>query len=397
MIEKDWIADLATKWYRLQEALRRMDADGCLLSVDVNLYYMTGRIYGGYFYMPAEGKPWLFVRRPVIEPEIDGDDLYNIVQIRKPEDIPAILNKEGLELPAHLLLEADELTYSDYMRLVKAFEPQKTGNATALMRTLREIKTPHEIELFRISATQHAKTYAQIRSCYQPGMTDLEFQFAIEAIMRRNGSHGLFRAFGANMDIFMGSILTGDNAETPSPFDFALGGGGMDASCPLGANGTELKPGMAVMVDMAGNYTAYMTDMTRVFSVGDLTDLAYKAHENSLLIQTEIENIARPGTPCSELYDIAWQLTKDAVLEAYFIRAKQQAEFVGHRVWIHIYRLPVLTLRSEECLSPGMVFALEPKYVIPGTGAVGIENSFLVTDKGLEKLTIFEENIIKLD
>ncbi len=397
MIEKDWIADLATKWYRLQEALRRMDADGCLLSVDVNLYYMTGRIYGGYFYMPAEGKPWLFVRRPVIEPEIDGDDLYNIVQIRKPEDIPAILNKEGLELPAHLLLEADELTYSDYMRLVKAFEPKKTGNATALMRTLREIKTPHEIELFRISATQHAKTYAQIHSCYQPGMTDLEFQFAIEAIMRRNGSHGLFRAFGANMDIFMGSILTGDNAETPSPFDFALGGGGMDASCPLGANGTELKPGMAVMVDMAGNYTAYMTDMTRVFSVGDLTDLAYKAHENSLLIQTEIENIARPGTPCSELYDIAWQLTKDAELEAYFMGTKQQAKFVGHGIGIQINELPVLTPRSKEVLEPGMVFALEPKYVIPGTGAVGIENSFLVTDKGLEKLTIFEENIIKLD
>ena len=222
------------------------------------------------------------------------------------------------------------------MRLVKAFEPKKTGNATALMRTLREIKTPHEIELFRISATQHAKTYAQIHSCYQPGMTDLEFQFAIEAIMRRNGSHGLFRAFGANMDIFMGSILAGDNAETPSPFDFALGGGGMDASCPLGANGTELKPGMAVMVDMAGNYTAYMTDMTRVFSVGDLTDLAYKAHENSLLIQTEIENIARPGTPCSELYDIAWQLTKVAELEAYFMGSKQQAKFVGHGIGIQI-------------------------------------------------------------
>ena len=296
-----------------------------------------------------------------------------------------------------LALEVSWHTFLDFKTLVKAFEPKKTGNATALMRTLREIKTPHEIELFRISATQHAKTYAQIHSCYQPGMTDLEFQFAIEAIMRRNGSHGLFRAFGANMDIFMGSILTGDNAETPSPFDFALGGGGMDASCPLGANGTELKPGMAVMVDMAGNYTAYMTDMTRVFSVGDLTDLAYKAHENSLLIQTEIENIARPGTPCSELYDIAWQLTKDAELEAYFMGTKQQAKFVGHGIGIQINELPVLTPRSKEVLEPGMVFALEPKYVIPGTGAVGIENSFLVTDKGLEKLTIFEENIIKLD
>ena len=71
--------------------------------------------------------------------------------------------------------------------------------------------------------------------------------------MRKNGSIGLFRAFGANMDIYMGSILAGENAETPSPFDFALGGGGIDASCPLGANGTLLKEGTAIMVDMAGN------------------------------------------------------------------------------------------------------------------------------------------------
>ena len=159
--------------------------------------------------------------------------------------------------------------------------------------------------MFRISAERHAKTYAEIPECFRPGMTDLEFQYEIEKRMRKNGSIGLFRAFGANMDIFMGSILAGENAEVPSPFDFALGGSGIDASCPLGANGTPLKEGTAIMVDMAGNYTAYMTDMTRVFSVGHLTELAYRAHQTALLIESEIENIARPGTPCAELYEIA--------------------------------------------------------------------------------------------
>jgi hypothetical protein len=54
-------------------------------------------------------------------------------------------------------------------------------------------------------------------------MTDVQFQAEIERCMRRNGSLGMFRAFGANMDIFMGSLLASDNAEAPSPFDFALG------------------------------------------------------------------------------------------------------------------------------------------------------------------------------
>lgn len=55
---------------------------------------------------------------------------------------------------------------------------------------------------------------------------------------------------------------------------------------------------------------------------------------------------------------------------------EQQAKFVGHGIGIQINELPVLTPRSKEELLPNMVFALEPKFVIPGVGAVGIENSF---------------------
>lgn len=390
MIQKELISDFRTKWSRMQQAMQKINADGCLLTVDVNLYYTTGRIFSGYFYLPVEGDPWFFVKRP------NGIEGKQVAYIRKPEQMIELFAEHGLPVPEKLLLEADELTYTDYTRLQAIFNPKETANATALMREQRQIKTPHEIEMFRISARQHAKTYAEIPECFRPGMTDLEFQYEIEKRMRKNGSLGLFRAFGANMDIYMGSILAGENAEAPSPFDFALGGGGMDASCPLGANGTALKEGTAIMIDMAGNYTAYMTDMTRVFSVGRLTDLAYRAHQTALFIQNEIENISRPGTPCSELYNVANKIANDEGLSDYFMGTKQQAKFVGHGIGIQINELPVLTPRSKELLAPDMVFALEPKFVIPGVGAVGIENSFLVTDSGLEKLTQCPEEIIQL-
>ncbi|HBO69753.1 MAG TPA: peptidase M24, partial [Deltaproteobacteria bacterium] len=41
-----------------------------------------------------------------------------------------------------------------------------------------------------------------------------------------------------------------------------------------------------------------------------------------------------------------------------------------------------------------MTFALEPKFVFPGEGAVGLENSYLVTGTGFEKLTLMEEDVI---
>ena len=391
MIAETLRKDLALRWARMQDGLKEMGMDACLLSIDVNLLYTTGHIYGGYFYLPVEGDPWFFIKRP------NGLSGERLVYIRKPEEVPGLLAEAGLARPERLLLELDELSYNEAQRLLKAWEPKEVGNGSLFMRMMRRIKTPLEIEQFRISARQHELTYREIPACYRPGMTDLELQFEIELRMRRNGSIGLFRAFGPNMDIFMGSLLTGDNAETPSPFDFALGGGGMNTACPLGANGTLLKEGMAVMIDMAGNYTPYITDMTRVFSVGRLPEEAYRAHQVALEIQAAVKEQIYPGTPCAELYRIAAEHVEKAGLSANFMGTRQQAKFVGHGIGLQINELPVLTPRSKDTLQAGMVFALEPKFVLPGIGAVGVENSFLVTAEGGEQLTCAPEEIIRLD
>ena len=390
MIAQNLIHDYQMKWIRIQKVMQGKGADGCLLTNGINLFYATGHIYSGYFYLPAEGEPWYFVKRP------NGLVGEHVVYLRKPEQLPDLFRENGLSMPQHLLLEADELTYSDYTRLQSIFQPQTTGNATALLRQIRKVKTPWKIEQTRLCARRHEAVYQEIPACFRPGMTDLEFQYEIELRMRKHGSLGLFRAFGPNMDIYMGSILAGPNAETPSPFDFALGGGGMDASCPLGANGTPLEEGMAIMVDMAGNYTPYMTDMTRVYSVGKLSDEAYRAHEVSRRIHQETEAAARPGVACADLYQLALRIVEEEGLASYFMGTKQQAKFVGHGVGLQINELPVLTPRSKEILEENMIFALEPKFVLPGIGAVGVENTYLVTAQGCEKLTHAPEEIINL-
>ena len=43
-----------------------------------------------------------------------------------------------------------------------------------------------------------------------------------------------------------------------------------------------------------------------------------------------------------------------------------------------------------------MTIALEPKFVIPGVGAVGVENTYVVTESGLECITVFPEEIQEL-
>ena len=382
--------ELELKWRRIQQAMRQEEADGCLLTMNMNLYYVSGQVFNGYFYLPAEGRPYWFVKRLTV-PETN-----QVHVIRKPEQIPDFFRDLNLAMPRKLLLEADELSYNEYIRLQHVFRAEATGNASALIRHIRMIKTPWEIEQMRISARRHEAVYREIPACYRPGMRDIELQIEIEKRMRVHGSLGYFRAFGSNMDIFMGSLLAGENAGEPSPFDFALGGKGIHASGPLGANGTLLREGTTVMADMSGNYTAYQTDMTRVFSIGKLPDRAYRVHRVALEIQARMERKAKPGVSCAELYRDALAMAGQEGLKDCFMGTHLQAKFVGHGVGLEINELPVLTTRSKDILQPGMTFAFEPKFVLAGIGAVGIENTFLVTDSGVEKMTLLDENIIEL-
>ena len=382
--------ELELKWRRIQQAMRQEEADGCLLTMNMNLYYVSGQVFNGYFYLPAEGRPYWFVKRLTV-PETN-----QVHVIRKPEQIPDFFRDLNLAMPRKLLLEADELSYNECIRLQHVFRAEATGNASALIRHIRMIKTPWEIEQMRISARKHEAVYREIPACYRPGMRDVELQIEIEKRMRMHGSLGYFRAFGSNMDIFMGSLLAGENAGEPSPFDFALGGKGIHASGPLGANGTLLREGTTVMADMSGNYTAYQTDMTRVFSIGKLPDRAYRVHRVALEIQARMERTAKPGVSCAELYRDALAMAGQEGLKDCFMGTHLQAKFVGHGVGLEINELPVLTTRSKDILQPGMTFAFEPKFVLAGIGAVGIENTFLVTDSGVEKMTLLDENIIEL-
>ena len=74
----------------------------------------------------------------------------------------------------------------------------------------------------------------------------------------------------------------------------------------------------------------------------------------------------------------------------------KKAKFIGHGIGLEINEMPVLAPRMKQELEPGMVFALEPKIVLPGIGPVGIENSWVVTAEGVEKLTLCKEEIVEL-
>ena len=281
-------------------------------------------------------------------------------------------------------------------RLQAAFNVDDIFNGSPILSQSRSVKTPFEIELIRQSGIRHSNSYQRIDSVFEVGMTDVEFQIEMERVLRCDGCLGIFRISGETMELFMGNVLGGENADTPTPYDFAMGGEGLDQSLPIGCNGTVLRRGNTLMVDMNGNFTGYMTDMTRSFRIGDVPQLAIDAHRLSIDIHNRLREAIRPGFAAAEAYNLAVAMVADVGLDDYFMGHRQKAGFIGHGVGIEVNELPVLAPRSRDVFSAGNVIAIEPKFVIPGVGAVGVENTYLVTDNGLECLTNFPEELADL-
>ena len=348
MFSSQFKSEALVRYNKIFKALQASDADALLLNTNVNIYYAAGQIFSGYIYIDKSGNMLYFVKRPV---GLKGEP---VVYIRKPEEIPAILQEAEIPLPSRIALELDYTSYNDIVRLSKVFNDAEIANGSAIMRQVRATKTPYEIERLKESATRHEAAYSHIEAMYEEGMTDFELQIEIERRLRMEGCLGIFRV--------------------------AL-----------------IRQGSTVMVDLCGNFTGYMTDMSRTFSVGQIPELAHRAHATSRAIHEALRTMARPGVAASEMYNTAYEMAAKAGLSDYFMGYTQHAGFIGHGVGIEINESPVLAPRSRDILAAGNIIAIEPKFVIPGTGAVGVENTYLVTANGLECLTNFKEDIIPLD
>ena len=377
---------MALRNRRIADRLKSQGIDAILVSENANLYYTSGRVFCGFTYITADGSVTYFVRRPV---GLSGD---NVRYIRKPEQIAEMLPA----MPATIALELDTTPYSTVERLRKIFGDAQVANGSDVLRRCRAVKTPYEIARLNESGVHHTMAYSRIPRIYRGGMTDVELQVEIERVLRNEGCLGQFRIAGGSMELFMGNLLTGDNADVPSPYDFAMGGAGLDLSLPVGCNGSAISPGHTVMVDMCGNFTGYMTDMTRVFYVGRLDETAAKAHQLSIDIHHRLAKEFHAGCEAKRMYEVAMEMVTAAGMDDYFMGHTQKAGFIGHGVGIEVNELPVLAPRSRDVLEEGNVIAIEPKFVIPHVGAVGIENTYVVRNDRLECITNAPEEITEL-
>ncbi|MCK5096794.1 MAG: M24 family metallopeptidase, partial [Desulfobacteraceae bacterium] len=85
---------------------------------------------------------------------------------------------------------------------------------------------------------------------------------------------------------------------------------------------------------------------------------------------------------------------ENAGYKDYFMGAGEpRIKFTGHGIGLEIDEFPFIAQGQKLTLEKNMVIAIEPKIVIPGKGVVGIENTHLVTETGLEVFASFPDDI----
>ena len=389
------LEELESRTRKLQSFLAGNGIDGALILQNADLFYFSGTAQQAYLYIPAGGIPILMARKD-IERAKSESALPLVVPFRSLRDIPGILEDHGISIPDRMGMELDVLPTNQYFAFM-ALMQNKTEmvDISPAIRSIRAIKSEYETELIRQSAAMSDRLAAEVPSIAKPGMTEIEFAGLIEATARKLGHQGItrMRLFGA--ELFYGHIMAGPAAAVPSYLASPTGGIGMNPSIAQGSSMRPIQANEPILVDVVFALNGYLSDHTRIFSIGPLPEPLVKAHAAMLEIQDAIKSAAVPGTPTGELYEMAVEKAGAQGLADHFMGVgDQRIRFVGHGIGLEIDELPVLAKGQKMLLEKGMIVALEPKAIFPGKGVVGVENTHVVTESGLEQLGRAPDEIV---
>ena len=387
-------SELEYRFRKLQQHMAVEGLDAVIIVQNADLFYFTGTIQSGNLYVPLEGEPLYMVRKDFLRARMESG-LREVVPFSSMKDIPMVLANHSYPQPKRIGMELDVLPVNFFERYRNVFTQGEFIDATPLIRKVRMIKTHYEIHILKDAACQVDKVCRRAREIIREGMSDLELAAELEFTARKEGHQGLLRMRAFNAELFYAHIFSGADSAVPAYMDTPLGGVGPSPAFGQGAGYKKIRRNEPIIVDFAGCLDGYMVDQTRVFAIGGISDRLKRGYEDMLLVQERMMALADNRATWGEIYEECLALAVDQGYADSFMGNKgAQVSFIGHGIGIEIDEYPFLARGFKEMtLETGMVFAFEPKVVFPGEGAIGIENTFYLTDQGLKPITYSDQEL----
>jgi Xaa-Pro dipeptidase len=387
-----------------QQALQREMIErgwsGFLVTNNVDIYYYCGSMQTGYLFIPAEGDALYLVRRSLVRAEEEASAAVEALGSLKTLGERLRARCAGGSATVGVMrigTELDVLPVQLYLRLQAALPGAAWEDGSLLVREQRMIKSPDEVAAIREAARVVDAALEAVIPHIREGMAEFELMALIEHQLRLRGHQGLMRMRAYNSELITGMVAAGAAAAVPTYFDGPAGGTGLAPSSPQSSGRALIGRGEPILVDIGCTIDGYLIDQTRTLVIGDLDPELQRAYDVAEQVLRATEARLQPGIIAEHLYLLALDQVQEAGLSAHFMGyGADQVKFLGHGIGLEIDELPVLAKGFKYPLAPGMVIAIEPKFTFPGRGVVGIEDTYLITENGYEKLTISRDGILRV-
>jgi Xaa-Pro aminopeptidase len=375
----------------MQQLLARQGLDGALFVLPIDIYYFTGTRQNGVLWIPVSGEQILMVRKS-LERARRESPLPDIRPFPPSKQFAAVLQNEGGRLG--MTFDAVPVQQLNFYR--KLLPETEFVDLSVPYRQIRALKSAYEIQQLKHSGEKLSSVFTLVPEFLCVGMSELDLAAEFEYRLRKKGGEGYVRMRAFNQELALG-LAVSNGAASYGFFDGAVTGAGLSGASPQGASLQEINKNRPVLLDYTGVFNGYITDMTRMFVIGDLDAELKRAFEVALEIQRYLQQDLKPGVICEELFFKAEKIAKDARLSEFFMGMPgEQTRFVGHGVGLELDEFPVLAQGFRMPLQEGHSIAIEPKFVFPGKGVIGIENTFIATASGGLKVTKIPDDVIYL-
>lgn len=375
----------------LRKRIAEAGLDGALFHYAVDVFYFSGTRQNSVLWIPVEGDPVLLVRKSYSR-AVRESAVRDVRPFPSSRDLPDVFGSSVKTIG----LTYDVLPMQHFNFYRNLLDNCEFRDISPINRDLRSIKSAWELDQMRISGQLLAEAFSTIPEFLKPGIREIDLAAEFEYRLRKQGIGGYLRIRGFNQEI-TGIAVSGENAAVSGCFDGPITGRGHWTAAPYGPSTDPIRADLPIVVDYGGFYNGYIVDMTRIFCFGRLDRTLENAFSISLEIQAWIKERLLPGQIGEELFSGAANMAADAGLAEHFMgHPGELAKFVGHGVGLELDELPVLAPKFRAPLLSGQTIAVEPKFLFPGKGAVGIENTFAIREGSCENLTGLSDKIVYL-
>ena len=152
-------------------------------------------------------------------------------------------------------------------------------------------------------------------------------------------------------------------------------------------DGTLVKAGDEVLIDIFTPINGYWCDMTRTVYWKEVSDHKREVYEVVKKAQQAAIDAVKPGVALKDIDAAARNVIAEAGYGEYFITR------TGHGAGLSVHETPFCSPDSKDIAEVGNCFSIEPGIYIPGDTGVRIEDLVIVTEDGCDVLTVYPKDL----